>query len=178
MHVEILRLGHRVVRDERITTHISLVARLFKINKVLIAGVEDRGLRKSIKKMQELWGGNLEILTNVNALEYIKTWKENGGKTVHLTMYGERITDEIIDTIKDFNKFLIIIGSQKVPTEIYEEADINLSIGNQPHSELSAVTIFLYEIMNKDKDFLYRKFENAKQKIVPTKKSKKIVNED
>ena len=93
-------------------------------------------------------------------------------------MYGETFTNEIIATIKNYNKLLIIIGSQKVPTEIYEEADINLSIGNQPHSELSAVTIFLYEIIEKNKDFLYRKFENAKQKIVPTKKSKKIIAED
>jgi len=171
-------LGHRVVRDERITTHVTLVSRLFDIKKVLIAGVEDRGLKESIKSLQDLWGGNLEIFTNVNALEYINSWKENGGKIIHLTMYGEKFTDEIIETIKNYNKLLIIIGSQKVPAEIYEEADINLSIGNQPHSELSAVTIFLYEIIDKSKDFLYRKFENAKQKIVPSKKSKKIVNED
>ena len=178
MHIEVLRLGHRVVRDERITTHITLISRLFGIKKVIIADTDDKGIKDSIQKMQELWGGNLEVMTNINGLEYLKSWKESGGKTIHLTMYGEQFSDTIVENLKIFNKILIIIGSQKVPAEIYEESDINLSISSQPHSELSALTILLYELFETNKDYLYREFENAKQKIVPSRKSKKIVNVD
>ena len=91
-------------------------------------------------------------------------------------MYGEQCNKTIIKNLKNQEKILIILGSQKVDSLFYEIADLNLSIGNQPHSELSALTILLYELVDNNIDFLYRDFKNGKKRIIPSKKSKKIVN--
>jgi tRNA (cytidine56-2'-O)-methyltransferase len=39
--------------------------------------------------------------------------------------------------------FLIVVGAEKVPREVYDRADFNVSVGNQPHSEIAALAIFL-----------------------------------
>ncbi|NHI92719.1 MAG: tRNA (cytidine(56)-2'-O)-methyltransferase [Candidatus Lokiarchaeota archaeon] len=176
MHIEILRLGHRVIRDERITTHLALLSRLFDVKKFLVSEVEDKGLKENIKKLTDRWGGELNIVTKVDSLKYLKNWNLDGGYIVHLTMYGQRLDGNMIKTIKNQKKVIIIVGSQKVESTFFEIADLNLSIGNQPHSELSALTILLYEMIDKNKDFLYRDFKNSKHKIIPSKKSKTIVN--
>ncbi|MCK4952399.1 tRNA (cytidine(56)-2'-O)-methyltransferase, partial [Candidatus Bathyarchaeota archaeon] len=69
---------------------------------------------------------------------------------------------------------LIIIGSQKVPREIYQLVDYNIAIGNQPHSEVTALAIFLDRLF-KGKE-LKKKFENAKLKIIPQKRGKKVIS--
>ena len=40
---------------------------------------------------------------------------------------------------------MLLVGSQKVPGEFYSEevSDFNVGVGNQPHSECSALAIFL-----------------------------------
>ncbi|MHA1798658.1 MAG: tRNA (cytidine(56)-2'-O)-methyltransferase [Candidatus Helarchaeota archaeon] len=167
-----------MIRDERITTHLALISRLFDVRKFLLADIEDKGLKQNIKKLQNIWGGNLDLQVKINPSKYITNWKLSKGFIVHLTMYGEKFDDEILKKLKTHKKLLIIVGSQKVPFKYYELSDLNLSIGNQPHSELSALTILLYELLGRKKDFLYRDFKNSKQKIIPSSKSKKIVNVD
>ena len=68
---------------------------------------------------------------------------------------------------------MVIIGSQKVPKEVYEISEYNISIGNQPHSEIAALAIFLNKIM-KDKT-MYANFKNAKIKINPSNSNKDII---
>jgi tRNA (cytidine56-2'-O)-methyltransferase len=69
----------------------------------------------------------------------------------------------------------VLVGSQKVPSEFYsiEVSDFNVAVGNQPHSECAALAIFL------DRYFLGKSlgksFENAKLRIVPQERGKKIV---
>ncbi|HEY1211802.1 MAG TPA: tRNA (cytidine(56)-2'-O)-methyltransferase, partial [Nitrososphaera sp.] len=61
---------------------------------------------------------------------------------------------------------------EKVPHEVFELADYNIAISNQPHSEIAALAIFL------DRIFRGKQFKNtfagAKLRIVPTKKGKKV----
>ncbi|MCL2143761.1 MAG: tRNA (cytidine(56)-2'-O)-methyltransferase, partial [Methanomassiliicoccaceae archaeon] len=45
---------------------------------------------------------------------------------------------------------LVIVGAEKVPPEVYERSDHNISVGNQPHSEIAALSIFLYEVTQGD----------------------------
>ena len=40
-------------------------------------------------------------------------------------------------------KLMIVVGAEKVPREVYDLADRNVSVGNQPHSEVAALAIFL-----------------------------------
>ncbi len=77
----------------------------------------------------------------------VRDWKAKGGVVVHLTAYGENIQlSDVITRIKAVGKpVMLLVGSQKVPGEFYsdEVSDFNVAVGNQPHSECSALAIFL-----------------------------------
>ena len=46
LDVSVLRLGHRVDRDKRITSHLGLTARALGANRVILAGDNDKPLWK------------------------------------------------------------------------------------------------------------------------------------
>ena len=54
--IEVLRLGHRVGRDPRITTHLALVARAMGANKFTLAGDQDNKLFDNIASVNERFG--------------------------------------------------------------------------------------------------------------------------
>ena len=87
-------------------------------------------------------------------------------------MYGLNIST-IISKIRKLNKdILLIIGSRKVPGEIYYLSDYNIAIGNQPHSEISALAIFLDKLfIGKE---LRKEFSNNKIKIIPSRYKKEV----
>src|SRR4030042_192735 len=120
--ITVLRIGHRIGRDKRITTHVALVARAVGADKILI-DTNDKKLEGTIRSTITRFGGNFKIETGVDKKKIIKEWK---GVIVHLTMYGEQIEKSIkkIDKKKDL---LIIVGAEKVPPFIYEKADFNVS---------------------------------------------------
>lgn len=170
----ILRLEHRPFRDKRITTHCALVARAFGANSFYFSGIEDKTIIEVIKKTQEKWGGSLDISYVNEPIEFVKNFKEAGGVIIHLTMYGKNITENIEEIKKIHNKnILVIVGGSKVPKEYYELADYNVAIGNQPHSEVSALGIFLYLL---DSSCLDKKFSDSKIKILPNNSYKKVIN--
>ena len=37
---------------------------------------------------------------------------------------------------------IVVVGGTKVPAETFEIADFNVSVGNQPHSEVAALAVF------------------------------------
>ena len=53
MKVEVLRIGQRVVRDDRVTTHVALVARAFGASKIYMNEV-DPEIENTIKRMKYL----------------------------------------------------------------------------------------------------------------------------
>lgn len=166
----VLRVGHRISRDKRITTHVALVARAFGADKILIDR-EDKKIKDSILSICRRFGGNFEIVTGVDEKKIIKNWY---GTIVHLTMYGEELEKSIkkIDKNKDL---LIVVGAEKVPPWIYGEADFNISVGNQPHSEVAALAVFLDRYTNgrwQEEQF------NGKIEIVPSNKGKKVISKD
>ena len=166
--ITVLRLGHRPQRDKRITTHVALVARAFGADEIIIT-TKDEKIEKNVNDMVKRFGGDFKIVTGI---PWKKVVKEFSGTIVHLTMYGLPV-DEIISKIHRDRDLLIIVGAEKVPREIYEIADFNISIGNQPHSEVAALAIFLDRFF-KGKE-LNREFRNAKIKIVPQQKGKKVI---
>ena len=135
MNIEVLRIGQRVVRDDRVTTHVALVARALGASKIYMNDV-DPEIEDTVEKINETWGGNFKIEFFSNWKDVINT-KKNDYKIVHLTMYGENI-NKIHSKIQQEEKILIIVGAEKVPRDIYEKADYSVSIGTQPHSEISA----------------------------------------
>ncbi|PSN85648.1 hypothetical protein B9Q13_03480 [Candidatus Marsarchaeota G2 archaeon ECH_B_SAG-G16] len=146
----VLRLNHREKRDDRLTTHVCLVARAFLADGVIISNVKAEKLIKKINEVTEKWGNDFWVLDNLDASQIIKEWKENGGVVANLSMYGESIYNILSEIyflhyIKE-RPLMVIVGSAKVPNEIYQMADFNVSITNQPHSEAAALAIFLEKL--------------------------------
>jgi tRNA (cytidine56-2'-O)-methyltransferase len=169
--VTVLRLGHRPLRDKRITTHCGLVARAFGAEKIIIAGEKDEKVLESIEKVVEKWGGPFQVVfTKDFKKEILKAKKKK--TTILLTMYGQPI-QKIIKEIRKKKEILVIIGAEKVPGEVYKIVDYNIAIGNTPHSEVAALAIFLDKLFQGKE--LEKNFKNAKVKIVPQKKGKKLV---
>lgn len=173
MKVSVLRIGHRFVRDDRVTTHIALVARALGCDRIFMNEV-DKSIRSTMEEIIQRWGGryfDIEIFENWKSI--VKHWKNRGGKIVHLTMYGLNI-DEVIDELRKCDDLLVVVGASKVPRELYEVSDYNVAIGNQPHSEIAALAICLDRIFNGKE--LTKQFDDAKLKIVPSPNEKRVLN--
>ena len=169
MDIEVLRIGQRVVRDDRVTTHVALVARALGATKIYMNEV-DPDIENTLEKINYTWGGNFEV-------EFFSNWKDiinmkkNDCKIVHLTMYGENINN-IHSKIQQEEKILVVVGAEKVPRDIFEKADYNVSIGTQPHSEISALAILLDRIQQGEQ--FNRKFSDSKRVIIPSKNGKNV----
>ena len=169
MNIEVLRIGQRIVRDDRVTTHVALVARAFGASKIYMNEV-DPEIRDTVEKMNDTWGGDFEI-------EFFSNWKDvislkkNNSKIVHLTMYGEDI-NKINSKIQNEEEILVVVGAEKVPRDVYEKADYNVSIGTQPHSEISALAVFLDRVQ---KGLQFDKtYDDSERVIVPSKNGKNV----
>ena len=173
MKVYVLRLGHRPGRDDRISTHCALVARAFGADGIMYT-IEDSKLRSKILDVVDRFGGPFDVIMGVQWRRVLKEWVEKGGEVIHLTMYGMPLP-EVINEIKSSKRDkLIIIGAEKVPGEIYKLATYNVSVTNQPHSEIAALAVFL-DWLFEGREF-YRNFKNAKLKIIPNPKGKTVIN--
>ena len=169
--VFVLRLGHRIDRDNRATTHVFLTARAFGASGVIYSGQKDEPLEKRMRDTVDRWGGSFEVSYEKNWKSTVRDWKKRGG-ICHLTMYGININD-CLEEIPENKDLLIVVGSEKVPGDIYRLADFNIAVGNQPHSEIAALAVFL--------DRFYRgkglkqRFANAKMRIEPQRSGKKVI---
>ena len=167
----VLRIGHRLPRDERISTHVCLVARAFGANECVFSGEEDKGLIESVNDITERWGGNFKIRYEKNWKKFLNEKKKEGFKIVHLTMYGIPVQEKINEIRKEKN-LIVIVGSEKVPPEAYQIADYNISITNQPHSEVSALAIFLDRYFEGEElNFEFK----GKIKVIPQERGKKVI---
>lgn len=174
MEIEVLRIGQRVVRDDRVTTHVALVARAFGASKILMNEVNPE-IGETIRKINDTWGGKFTIEFFESWKPVIKMKKEKGFKIIHLTMYGENIND-VQTNLRKEEKLVIVVGAEKVPREIYEFADYNVGIGNQPHSEISGLAVLLDRIQDGNQ---FRKvFPGGKRRIIPEKNGKNVVMEE
>ena len=170
MVIEVVRIGQRVVRDDRVTTHVALVSRSFGAEKIFMTEVNPE-IKDTLDKINSTWGGNFVVEFIDNWKSVVKKKKEDGFKIIHLSMYGEKI-NEIQNQLRKEEKMLVVVGAEKVPREIYELADYNIGVGSQPHSEISALAILLDRIQKGEQ--FEKIFSDAKRKIIPTKKGKNV----
>ncbi len=164
--IGVLRWGHRIPRDSRISTHVVLTARAFGAD-IVYVDTEDKVLEDTVNSVVERFGGPFEIRTGVSWKKVVREWK---GVKVHLTMYGEHIDDALPKIPKD--DVLVIVGAEKVPRDFYEMADFNVAVGNQPHSEVAALAVFLDRLL--DGKGLKRSYEGAQVEIVPNPRGKTV----
>jgi tRNA (cytidine56-2'-O)-methyltransferase len=145
LRITVLRLGHRPERDKRITTHVCLTARALGCDKVVVAERDDRvveGVRDVVKR----FGGPFEVESGTG---YRALLKDATATRVHLTMYG-RPMQEVVPKIDRAKPLVVIVGAEKVPRDVYELSDFNVAVGNQPHSEVAALALFLYALRGDD----------------------------
>ncbi len=178
--IVVLRWGHRPQRDVRLTTHVALTARALCASGFILADVQDSSIEKTVKRITARWGGDFQFEMGTPWKKAVRDWKDEGGIVVHLTAYGENVqSSDVLQRIKGLKKnVLLLVGSQKVPGEFYsnEVSDFNVSVGNQPHSECSALAIFLDRYFEGKE--LAQEFEKAKIRIVPHERGKEIKTDD
>ena len=165
-----VRIGQRLVRDDRVTTHVALVARAFGASRILMSEVNPE-MGDTIAKVNKTWGGNFEVEFIGKWMPVVKRKRDEGFAIVHLSMYGQEI-NAIQEKLRREENVLVVVGAEKVPREIYDLADYNVGIGCQPHSEISALAILLDRIH--DGRQFEREFPGAARRIVPSRKGKNV----
>ena len=128
----VLRIGHRPERDKRITTHVALTSRAFGASRMYLSKPDSRVVT-TIDEVVAKFGGDFEIEPLTNPRKFANNWK---GQIVHLTMFGLPLEDFEDKLRAEESPILFIVGAEKVPPWTFEYADYNISIGNQPHSEV------------------------------------------
>ncbi len=174
MRVEVVRLGHRPERDKRMTTHVCLTARAFGADRVYV-DTADNELEERMARVAEQFGGEFEVRTGVSPRGLIKSSR---AKVVHLTMYGENVAawDEARwGELRSEPCILVVVGSTKVPREYYEMADVNVAVGNQPHSEVAALAVFLDRLTDGE---ALRHDMGGRMTVVPQERGKLVIDKD
>lgn len=171
--ITVLRLGHRIFRDQRISSHVFLVARAFGADKGIYTGEKDGSLEDSVARAVEQWGGKFDVM-------HANGWKQAtdnfDGIKVHLTVYGMPFQDKMAEIRKKCKgkDLMVIVGGEKVRPEVYQAADWNIAVTSQPHSEVAALALFLHEMFEGRE--LGKDFKGAKLRVVPQERGKKVIS--
>lgn len=171
--VIIIRYGHRMLRDRRMSTHIALIGRALGADGMILTNYTSEKVQKTIDEVNKRWGGDFFVETGIDWRDILNEIDHRSDLLVHLTMYGLKLNQEIINDIQTSSKNIyVFLGSQKVPGEIYEEADYNIAISNQPQSECGALAIFIDRLF--EGKTLYQQFDDAKLRIIPQSHGKEV----
>ena len=68
-----------------------------------------------------------------------------------------------------------MVGGTKVPGELFGIADHNVAIGNQPHSEVAALAVFLDTYLGPVGE---ERFEGGKVTVMPSEDGKILITKD
>ena len=80
--ITVLRLQHRIQRDQRLSTHVFLTARALGATDGRFSGDMDERLINSVENLVENWGGEFSIQYTPNWKAYITEEREKGRKSV------------------------------------------------------------------------------------------------
>lgn len=154
------------------TTHVSLVARAFGADRVVIPAQAGH-VSETVDDVIDRFGGGSFAVTEVSdPLTWVKQREE---PTAHLTMYGQPV-QELIPEIRertDTGPLTVIVGGGKVPGDLYDLATWNVAVTNQPHSEIAALAVFLDHYT--EGAALETSFEDADFTVVPTEAGKRVI---
>jgi tRNA (cytidine56-2'-O)-methyltransferase len=176
-HFQVLRLGYRKGRDPRITTHLALVSRALGATRFLLAGDEDEDLFANVASVNERFGGEMQCEHVGGGLGWLKRFSQEDagdglpGVVVHLTMYGEPYR-QVIPQIRRDRPVTVVVGGAKVPGDVFEHAHYNVAVGNQPHSEVAALALFMEAWYGEGGT--ERHFPNARLVIEPSARGKSV----
>ncbi len=171
--IVVLRVGHRPGRDDRMTTHVGLTARALGAERFLLAAPEVGPLER-IDDVTARFGGPFETDRIDSAQAFLRAWD---GAVAHLTMYGMPIQDRI-EAIRpaiepDRPGLAVVVGAEKVPFELYELADWNVAVTNQPHSEVGSLAVFLDRLT--EGEGLTAELRGGTHRVVPQECGKRVI---
>ena len=170
--VAVLRYGHRPGRDDRMTTHVGLTARALGADRVILPDNASQAM-ETVADITDRFGGpfGVELTDELDAT--IDRWP---GAVVHLTMYGERIQD-VAGEVRERHgstPLLVVVGGGKVPFAVYEAADWNVAVTNQPHSEVAGLAVLLDRLFEGRE--LEREWADAERRVLPRATGKRVVD--
>jgi tRNA (cytidine56-2'-O)-methyltransferase len=169
--IRVLRVGHRYVRDDRTLTHLCLVSRALGAETIYLEEAE-KDILRTVEEVNRSWGGDFKVVVGEPWKWVLRDAKKEGRTVVHLTMYGVPL-QEAIGGLRGARSLLVIVGGPKVPGKVYYEADYNVAVTNQPHSEVAALAIALHEIQSGEE--LKRSFGQSRLRILPSPRGKRVV---
>ncbi|GAA0658973.1 tRNA (cytidine(56)-2'-O)-methyltransferase [Salarchaeum japonicum] len=168
--VVVCRYGHRPGRDDRMTTHVGLTARALGADRVVFPGNAGQSA-DTVRDITGRFGGPFAVELTDEQDALIRDWD---GDIVHLTMYGERVQD-VQDEIREAHAdddLLVVVGGEKVPFTVYDHADWNVAVTNQPHSEVAGLAVFLDRLF--DGRELDQNWEGAERRVIPEETGKNV----
>lgn len=169
--IRVLRVGQRFVRDDRTLTHLCLVSRALGAESIYLEDAE-KDVVSTLEGVNRTWGGEFQAVLGISWRKVIQDAKKEGRSIVHLTMYGTPI-QEVAPKLRGLDEILLVVGGPKVPGKVYHEADYNVSVTSQPHSEIAALAIALHEIQSGEE--LKRTFQKSRLRILPSARGKRVV---
>ena len=169
--IRVLRIGQRYVRDDRTLTHLCLVSRALGAEKIYLEDAE-KDVTGTLEEVNRTWGGDFTAVLGEPWRKVIRDAKKDGRSIIHLTMYGLPI-QEVLPELRALDKVLIVIGGPKVPGKVYHQADFNVAVTSQPHSEVAALALTLHEIQGGEE--LKRTFQKSRLRILPSPRGKRVV---
>lgn len=169
--IRVLRVGQRYVRDDRTLTHLCLVSRAMGAESIYLEDAE-KDVVGTLEGVNRTWGGDFRAVLGEPWRKVIREAKAEGRKVVHLTMYGIPLQDAAPD-LRKLDRVLVVVGGPKVPGEVYREADFNVAVTSQPHSEIAALALTLHEMQEGEE--LKRAFRKSRLRILPSPRGKKVV---
>ena len=196
----VLRLGHRPGRDERMTTHVGLTARALGADRLLLTAAAV-GRRESIVSVTDRFGGPFDVEITDDPERLLDRWpgtvvhltmyglpvqdvegdirsqfesqEPDGGEQPGETAQSDgRDRSQTDQTDGDGTPLLVVVGAEKVPFEVYEVADWNVAVTNQPHSEVASLAVFLDRLFEGRE--LGREFDDAERVVVPRAEGKHV----
>ncbi|MUW13815.1 tRNA (cytidine(56)-2'-O)-methyltransferase [Halorubrum sp. CBA1125] len=178
--VVVLRYGHRPGRDDRMTTHVGLTARALGADRVILPDNAGQSA-ETVRGVTDRFGGPFAVELRGDQKAIVRAFE---GVVVHLTMYGERIQD-VEDDVREAvglagdgdgtpRDLLVVVGGEKVPWALYERADYNVGVTNQPHSEVAGLAVFLDRLFEGAE--LDREWVDADRRVVPEATGKTVVD--
>jgi len=171
--IRVLRVGQRYVRDDRTFTHLCLVSRALGAESIYLEDAE-KDLLETVEGVNKTWGGEFRVILGMPWKKVIRDAKDEGRRVVHLTMYGLPLSEKAQD-LRGLDRVLIVVGGPKVPGWVYHEADYNIAVTSQPHSEIAALAITLHEMQGGEE--LKRSFGKSRLRILPAARGKRVVEQ-
>ncbi len=173
--VTVLRLGHRPGRDDRMTTHVALTARALGADRAVLAGGASDAA-DTAREVTDRFGGPFDVAVREDWRPVLHGFE---GHVVHLTMYGEPV-QTVAPALRrihaDGRPLLLVVGAGKVPFEVYDRADHNVAVTNQPHSEIAALAVALDRLFEGRE--LDRGWVDADRRVVPRETGKRVIEPD